>query len=1011
MTTAQKLTHRFIEYLSTRWLRRVEIRYRLIGSLILVSLLPLLISGYIEYTESSKAIEDKTRILSSEVVKQVSKNVKLRIDQIDAQIAEISLSNSVQQALVQFSAGGEDARSAARHDLTDQLLKHFGAVGYINQKYFLDTDNKIIDTQVFAQLTQGVASFVSQANVPLGRSYWGEYDNRFGMPNLGMLRRVVNPSNNKTVGSIFLAIRSEHFSAIFDNVDLGSGAEIYIIDASNGKIIVWPKSKSPSTLDEANGKSLATLTAEFAQHGQFNGFVNFESASHEQYRAAFAAVPGTSWMVVNTIPKRVLNAEVQSVRNKMIVIGLLCFMISLAIAVVISSSISVPLADLMSKLHETSNLAGQFSRHKRLLVRGHKTGTDELSRLSRSFTAMNDAVNQKIREISEINASLEQKVRERTAALAAREQESRTLIENSPDTIARYDLDCRRIYVNPVFGALVEGGVPALLGKTPREVPGGPNAEIYMTKIKEVIATGENVQFELHWPGKDGRDICSHVRLTAERDEHGKILSVLGVGRDITELHQSRSELNQVNVQLGDMNVLLKTLATSDPLTQLPNRRLLLERMESALASSLRTGLKGVIMFIDLDNFKTLNDTLGHDVGDALLKQVARRLVSCVRAGDTVARMGGDEFVVMLEGLSESLSDAALQTELIGEKLLKALTQVYILGTHEYDITASMGVTIFGDAVQTTDELMKQADIAMYQSKRSGRNTLSFFDVQMQKNVTDRADMERELRRALEQHQFRLHYQVQVGDPENTGRLEAVGAEALIRWMHPEQGIIYPDKFISLAEENGLILEIGAWVIDHACAQLKLWETSPLTKSLFLAINVSAKQFVQADFVDQVKASIQRHAIDASRLKLEITESVFLTNVDDIIAKMNAIHQIGVQFSLDDFGTGYSSLQYLKRLPLDQLKIDRSFVRDIAVDSSDEAIVRTIIAMAESLNLSVVAEGVETDEQRRLLLDINCFHYQGYLFGRPVPIQQFETMLAQHHSLDIPELMSDIASK
>jgi diguanylate cyclase (GGDEF)-like protein len=432
----------------------------------------------------------------------------------------------------------------------------------------------------------------------------------------------------------------------------------------------------------------------------------------------------------------------------------------------------------------------------------------------------------------------------------------------------------------------------------------------------------------------------------------------------------------------------IQSLAFYDALTHLPNRRLLLDRLKQALASSLRSGREGALLFIDLDNFKTLNDTLGHDMGDLLLQQVAKRLEKCVREGDTVSRLGGDEFIVMLEDLSALPIEAAAQTESVGEKILAALNLPYLLATHEYRSTPSIGVTLFSNHQQSIEELMKQADIAMYQAKKAGRNTLRFFDPQMQETINTRASLEDELHTALAKNEFQLYYQIQVGSSQH-----ALGAEALIRWIHPERGIVSPLQFIPLAEETGLILPIGQWVLETACAQLKTWQQNALTCDLVLAVNVSAKQFRQADFVAQIQAVVQRHAINPKRLKLELTESLLLETIEDTVATMNALNKIGIQFSLDDFGTGYSSLQYLKRLPLDQLKIDQSFVRDLATDNSDKAIVRTIIAMAGSLSLEVIAEGVETEDQRQRLMDKGCTHYQGFLFSKPVPLEEFEALL------------------
>jgi len=578
--------------------------------------------------------------------------------------------------------------------------------------------------------------------------------------------------------------------------------------------------------------------------------------------------------------------------------------------------------------------------------------------------------------------------RRKEEALIIQEQEWRTLTENSPDTIARYDKDCRRIYVNPAFGAMIAGGAAALLGKKPSEFPGGLYSTAYEAQVEELFVTGENAQFELKWPGKDGKEMCSHIRLTPERDASGNVISVLGVGRDITELNSSRAELKQANAQLESLNTQLQSLATRDPLTQLPNRRLMLDRLQQALASIARNGRAGSLLFVDLDHFKTLNDTLGHDIGDMLLRQVTQRLESCIRECDTVARMGGDEFLVMLLDLSEQPIEAAAQTESIGEKILAALDQPYHLGSYVHRCTASIGATLLQGHQQAAEEFMKQADIAMYQAKKSGRNSLCFFDPQMQVTITHRATLSNELHKAIENRQFQMHYQIQVDSS-----LRPIGAEGLIRWIHPERGLMFPDQFISLAEETGLILGIGHWVLETACAQIKAWEKEPLTRDLVLAVNVSAKQFHRGDLVAELQDIVQRHAIDPTRLKLELTETVLLENIEGIIGTMNALNEIGIQFSLDDFGTGFSSLQYLKQLPLDQLKIDQSFVQDIAADSSDKAIVSTIIAMAHSLDLDVIAEGVETEEQRQFLVDRNCTHYQGYLFGSPIPIEQFEALL------------------
>jgi len=432
----------------------------------------------------------------------------------------------------------------------------------------------------------------------------------------------------------------------------------------------------------------------------------------------------------------------------------------------------------------------------------------------------------------------------------------------------------------------------------------------------------------------------------------------------------------------------IRSLAYYDPLTQLPNRRMLVERLRRAMVASSRNARAGALLFIDLDNFKTLNDTLGHDMGDLLLQQVGERLVRCIREGDTVARLGGDEFVVMLEGLGQDLALAAGQAEAIGRKVLTALAAPYELSGRRHQSTSSIGITMFEGTTHTIDELMKRADLAMYNAKTAGRNTLRFFDPHMQTVVSARAALESDLREGLQQEQFVLYYQSQ---RDMNGRI--TGAEVLLRWQHPERGMVAPNDFIALSEETGLIMPIGRWVLECACRQLAAWAREEQAAHLSIAVNISVRQFRQGDFVEQVLAVLSASGADPRRLKLELTESLLMDDVEGIIGKMRALKRHGVGFSLDDFGTGYSSLSYLKQLPLDQLKIDQSFVRDVTVDANDAAIASTIVALAHHMGLDVIAEGVETAAQADFLMSIGCCAFQGYLYGKPVPLVEFEQML------------------
>ena len=525
--------------------------------------------------------------------------------------------------------------------------------------------------------------------------------------------------------------------------------------------------------------------------------------------------------------------------------------------------------------------------------------------------------------------------------------------------------------VNQAFCRITGYAPDEAMGRTPSLLSSGKHDAEFYRAMWAAIETHGRWSGEVWNRRKNGEVYPEHLTITAVKDDAGQVTHYVASLTDITLSKAASDEI--------------KNLAFYDPLTRLPNRRLLLERLRQALAASTTHDRYGALILLDLDDFKILNETMGHNTGDLLLQQVAGRLQSCLRQGDTVARLGGDEFVVLLEGLSANSLDAAAQAEALCNKLRHTLERAYVLGPHQCRSTASLGATLFhaGDPSHP-DEVLVQADIAMYQAKKGGRDGMRFFDQSMQDRISARAALENALRLAIHQRQFELHYQVQV-DMEG----QPTGAEALVRWAKPDGSMVSPASFIPLAEETGLILPLGEWVLQQACAQLAAWQSTPGMERLALAVNVSAAQFHQIGFGEQVRHAVREYGIDPALLKLELTEGLLLANIEDTIANMNALRQIGVRFSLDDFGTGYSSLQYLKRLPLDQLKIDQSFVRDLANDASDQAIVLTIIAMARSLSLDVIAEGVESEAQRALLAQLGCHQYQGYLFSRPIPPQQF----------------------
>ena len=450
-------------------------------------------------------------------------------------------------------------------------------------------------------------------------------------------------------------------------------------------------------------------------------------------------------------------------------------------------------------------------------------------------------------------------------------------------------------------------------------------------------------------------------------DTEGNFRGYRGVGREVTEQKLREDESLR--------------LAFYDTLTGLPNRRLLLDRLAQAMVTSGRSERQCALLFIDLDNFKDLNDTMGHDVGDQLLEKVANRLVTCIRQGDTVARFGGDEFVVMLEDLHTEVRTAIDQIKTVAEKILATLNLPFDLRGKAHYSTPSVGITLFSGPTQGVEELLKRADLAMYKSKSAGRNTFRFFDPEMQAAVAQRAELEVDLRHGLERGQLVLHYQTVVS---HQGRV--TGVEALVRWLHPERGLVSPTDFIPVAEQTGLILAIGQWVLRTACEQLVVWSRDPLTKYLTIAVNISAREFHEPNFVPETLRMLQQSGANANLLKLELTESLLLGDIKDATRKVGELRKSGMRFALDDFGTGYSSLSYLRQLPLDELKIDQSFVRDVLTDPNDAAIAKTIIALAHSLGLSVVAEGVETVGQREFLARHGCELFQGYLFGQPLPV-------------------------
>ncbi len=573
-------------------------------------------------------------------------------------------------------------------------------------------------------------------------------------------------------------------------------------------------------------------------------------------------------------------------------------------------------------------------------------------------------------QLQSANATLEEKVATRTRELQISEARFRQMFEHHGSPM---------MLIDPISGAVVD------VNQAAAEFYGYRIAEMQAMNIAQI-----NLQTEEDSRPQQTKGNCfffSHqlasgeVRLVEVHSSPVEVDSrplLFFIVHDITERRHLEEKMHD--------------LAFYDLLTKLPNRRLLLDRLEKALVSGARSRRHSALMFLDLDHFKLLNDLHGHDIGDQLLVEVASRILGCIREQDSAARFGGDEFVVMIEDLSENLSDAVNQADLVAEKIRCALAAPYLLKRGEemisHHCSSSIGVTLFRDHEENLEQLLKWTDMAMYHAKDAGRNVIRFFDPVMQTAIEYRAALESDLHTALEERQFELFYQIQV---DKNGRAE--GAEVLLRWRHPLRGLVSPAQFIPLAEDTGLIVPIGEWVLDTVCAQIAKWQGEQ--RNLVIAVNVSAKQFRQSNFVELVQQIIQRHQVSPALLKLELTESLVLDNIEDTIAKMKVLKAFGVSFSMDDFGTGYSSLSYLKQLPLDQIKIDQSFVRDIATDKTDLVMVKTIVDLGVNFEMDVIAEGVETDVQLGLLKQCGCMRFQGYLFSKPVPVDAFELLIKQ----------------
>ena len=556
-----------------------------------------------------------------------------------------------------------------------------------------------------------------------------------------------------------------------------------------------------------------------------------------------------------------------------------------------------------------------------------------------------------------------------------------THLDINAQMLAEAHLQEQYDYMQVLFNNMIDG-ILSINSENKIQSFNPSSEDIFGYSREEVL----NQNIDLLIPELKGRQLVGQHQYIEGRRKSGEVFPMeigiveskykqepifIGILRDVTERKNAEEAINK--------------LAYFDGLTGLPNRLLMFDRLQHALLKSARNNNHVAVLFIDFDNFKQINDSAGHEIGDILLKQISIRLKDAVRDSDTVARLGGDEFIVILEDLNGKADIAINQAETAAQKIKLLLSEPYQLQGISYIGSCCIGIALCDDPSLSSAEFLKQADLAMYQAKLTGRNAISFFATEMQEKVNTRIKVEQDLRNALKSGQFEVFYQTQVDIDGN-----CIGAEGLLRWRHPEQGLVPPMAFIPIAEESGLMVPIGRWVLEQACFCLVSWATNPVMKDIVLAINVSVVELNQNDWVEGVIRTIKETGADPAMLKLEVTESVMAFDIEKVVTKLSILRDAGVSISLDDFGTGYSSLTYLKSLPLNQLKIDKSFVRDILDDPDDRAIAETIISLAKMMRLDVIAEGVETKEQLIMLKKMGCTAFQGYLFGKPEPLDSFE---------------------
>jgi len=922
--------------------------FRLAAMLVAMCLLPLLWF----YIASSRATEQA--ILDMAVGQQKSTlssqraYLQLQIEQIEALAANLG---QVEEIAKSLHAASSDKPISAFDHLATQARMGYLLSNYRNMKGLVSIDlfslggkhfrvgDSLTSVEARSDLRDLLLAATTKSNASV--VWHGVQDNvqrHSSTQKVVAATKLVMLGNSswliaEPVGMLLISYSTDVLHAHLSQVDMGKGSQLLVVDDRN-RLIYHP---DKTFIGEQLAPDFARLMV-----GDAGSLT--QVLGGREVLLTYEEMPEVGWTIVSIVPVSTLVASMDDIRQ----VGRFLLMVSILL---VALFVYFFIKRVVSPIADISNKFQLFQEGK--LVPGWRMKQPatlaQIQELVSWFNAFLEGVDKR----------READVRQRIAATAFESQEGMFVT----------DANHRILQVNSAFTHMTGYSADEVVGQTPRVLASGRHGSDFYAAMHSSLVGSGGWQGEIWNRRKDGAVFPEWLTITGVKDEAGVITHFVATLTDITQRKASEEEI--------------KRLAFFDPLTRLPNRRLMMNRLEQALATSARSKEHGALMFLDLDKFKTLNDTLGHAMGDKLLTEVSVRLTQAVRECDTVARLGGDEFVVLLENLNPDPVAAATEVEAIGNKILRLLHEPHDLVGNIYRSSSSMGITLFKDQSQPVDDLLKQADMAMYQAKEAGRNTLRFYDPAMQTSLLARAQAEVELRVAIAEQQFVLYFQPQVGPKGGI-----TGAEVLLRWLHPIRGLLTPAEFIGLAEETGLILPLGAWVMEATCKQLAQWKSDPAYSSHVLSVNVSARQFNQPEFAQTVIEAVHRTRAPASRIKLELTESLLVSDLADVVAKMRELKSFGISFSLDDFGTGYSSLSYLKQLPLDQLKIDQSFVRDVLSDPDDASITRTVIALGRSMGLEVIAEGVETVAHHSFLQAEGCHAFQGYLFGRPMPLDE-----------------------